>query len=113
MKEVLKTIAIAVAVIALIVGVIALIIWGLMRLADGPKTYCTSWVKAIEIKPSYEDNGKHEDEQYVVKYEDGSVQGYDQGNMPFARCTNKVEVHPTQAKDEWKTVDYDEVDWES
>lgn len=81
--------------------------------ANQPTTYCTEWTRAVSITPTSHDDGKYSDEQYIVKYADGSITGQDQGNIPFARCTKKVRVHHTQKKSGWKTVyGYSGVDWE-
>ena len=37
------------------------------------KTYCTEWSKVVSIEPVYEDNGKYEDEAFIVKWDNGSV----------------------------------------
>lgn len=82
-------------------------------IASRPTTYCTDWVKAVSIEPSFEDNGKHEDEQYVVKYEDGSVTGQDQGLIPFARCTAQTRVHQSDKQPGWKEVStWGDVNWQ-
>jgi hypothetical protein len=76
-------------------------------------TYCTDWTRAVSIEPTNSDNGEHADEQYIVRYEDGSVDGQDQGKIPFARCTHKVDVPKDEKKPHWKVVnDYSGVDWE-
>lgn len=80
---------------------------------ERPSWYCTSWVRAVSIESTNADNGKYSDEQYVVKYEDGTVEGKSQGDIPYARCTRKVKVMSADAKPSWKPVDsYGEVNWE-
>lgn len=103
----------ATLVVVLIISPLAaipLLIW--WYASSQPTTYCTDWVKVESIKPTNRDNGKHEDEQYIVTYKDGSLEGFDQGGIPYARCINKVEVHHSAAKSHWKTVHpYAGVDW--
>lgn len=105
-----QALTVGATVVLVFVGMIA---WLWHEAETQPTTYCTEWTRAVSIEPTNSDNGKHADEQYVVKYEDGSMDGQDQGGIPFARCTNKVDVHESKAKSNWKVVDsYGDVDWE-
>jgi hypothetical protein len=86
--------------------------WAVHKIHSYPTTYCTAWTRAVSIEPTNHDNGKYSDEQYIVRYADGSLDGQSQGDIPFARCTHKVK---TTAKKEssWKTVgSLGYVDWE-
>ena len=99
------------AMVGVVFGLPALGIW--KYASNRPTTYCTKWTRAKSIEPTNSDNGKYSDEQYIVKYEDGSVAGQDQGAIPYARCTDKVRVHHSQKQLGWKTVNnYTGVDWE-
>jgi hypothetical protein len=97
----------------LVIVVLGLIVWGVIRwIKSYPTTYCTEWTRVVSITPTNHDNGKYSDEQYIVKYADGSVDGYDQGTIPFARCTHKVSTTNPPQKN-WKIVSpYGTVDWE-
>lgn len=102
------------ALILIVVAVIVGPIWAVYVYAQSrPTTYCTEWTRAVSIQPTNHDNGKYSDEQYVVKYEDGSQDGQSQGDIPYARCTNKVRVRDTLKKENWKTINsFNSVDWE-
>lgn len=77
-------------------------------------TYCTSWVKVVKITPTNADNGKYSDEQYIVKWSDGTVEGRDQGAIDPYRCTHTVRVPDSQRQRGWKTVDESgNTDWSS
>lgn len=94
-------------------GICILFAFAVYKLIDSrPTTYCTKWVKAVSIEPTNSDNGKYSDEQYIVKYEDGSISGQAQGDIPFARCTSTVRTNHSKAKSEWKIVSRGgEVEW--
>lgn len=100
--------------IVVVVVAVCLIIGGLSWfIASRPTTYCTKWTRAVSIEPTNSDNGKHSDEQYIVKYEDGSITGQDQGAIPFARCTAQTRVHMSQKQPGWKEVNsFKTVDWQ-
>lgn len=86
--------------------------WFSHWLHSRPTTYCTAWTRAVSITPTNHDNGKYADEQYIVKYANGSIDGQSQGDIPYARCTNKINTVKVP-KPEWKKVDsFGDVDWE-
>lgn len=106
--EVFGGIAVIVVIILIILGVRAIF----HSAHNRPTTYCTAWTRAVSITPTNHDNGKYSDEQYVVKYEDGSIDGQDQGQIPYARCTNKIRTASSPNPD-WKVVDtFGDVDWD-
>lgn len=106
--EVVGGISILIAIVLIILGIRTIV----HSAHNRPTTYCTTWTRAVSITPTNHDNGKYSDEQYVVRYADGSIDGQSQGDIPFARCTHKVKTSkPPQYG--WKTVDqFGYVDWD-
>lgn len=78
----------------------------------GTSTYCTQWVAVESIEPKHFDNGKYNDEMYVVKYKDGTVEGREQGNIEPYRCTEETTIRSNQKPDpQWKKIEYGNISW--
>lgn len=54
-------------------------------------SYCLQYKKIVSAEPLYEDNGKHEDEAYRIKFEDGSVGLLENGDAPTGEVCVKAE----------------------
>lgn len=106
-------IVVAIIGVAITIFFLVMLFRGFVHWMDSrPTTYCTNWTQAISITPTNHDNGKYSDEQYIVKYADGSIDGQDQGDIPFARCTRQVQVPDSQKEPGWKIVTMYGVQWD-
>ena len=100
--------AILVTVASLAVGLSITVLsfrWLDVNLA--PTHYCTEYTAVQSIVPVFEDNGKNEDESYIVKYADGTTASKEQGEIEPYRCTNIEAVKDNEPVDpKWKVAKF-------
>lgn len=117
-RDIIYNLLISIVATTLIIFSVA---WGFKQLGKlgnpfgrGGTTYCIEKKKVVKIQPIYEDNGKHEDENYRVEYDDGSIEATSRGDIKPYTCTKKKKVKTNNPDPSWKVVDrFDVVDWAS
>jgi hypothetical protein len=69
--------------------------------------YCTDYTKVVSIEPIFEDDGKYEDETYLVRYENGLLESKDNGKIPPYKCLSWAEVKDGEpVSPGWKKSNY-------